>query len=147
MERRGRIVRGDQLGVSVREGEVTIEGDRIDVGVGAGEGIWYSADGRFERRRVAAYDEEWRWSADIAPLEDFAGHTTGDVLDWVARETGLGVRYASERARRLADSQARGIASLPPLPALRTIPVMTSLQVSIDGGLIVVEAAADGARP
>ncbi len=140
-------LRGDQLRVSVREGEVRIEGDRLDVGIAAGEAIWYAADGRFERRMVAAYDAGWAWTAEIAPLEDFTGRTTADVLDWVARETGFAVRYGSDRARQLADSEARGIEALEPLPALRTLPVMTSLTLTVDDGIIRVDSTSPGVEP
>ncbi len=140
-------VRDDELDVSVREGSVSASGSRLDVTVDAGESIRYFEDGRFERRRIAGYDESWRWSADIAPLEDFSGRTTGEVLQWVARETGLSVRFASTRASALAGSEARGIAALPPFAVLRTIPVMTSLQVSVERGVITVDAAGDDAEP
>ena len=61
------------------------------------------------------------------------------MFSWIARETGQRVRYGSAQARRLADSEPRGIASLAPLPALRTIPYMTSLEVTIVEGVIVVD--------
>lgn len=140
-------LRGAELRVSVREGDVRIEGGRLDVAVAAGEGIWFAADGRFQRRVVAPHDPDWTWSAEIAPFEDFAGRTTGDVLDWVARETGLGLRYGSARALELAGSEARGIDELEPLAALRTLPVMTSLNVSVENGLIRVDAVPPGTEP
>lgn len=140
-------VSGSELTVSVREGEVRIRGSQLDVGVGAGQALWFAADGRFERRLVAAYDPAWQWAAEIAPEVDLTGRTTGEVFAWIARETGRSVRYASDEARRLAASETRGLGALAPMPALRTIPVMTSLHYTLSDGSIVVDVAGGGTDP
>ncbi|MGB5346661.1 MAG: FecR family protein [Woeseia sp.] len=129
------------LQVSVREGAVRVAGERIDVTLVRGEGIALTKDGYFERQAVATYDTSWQWAADIAPEQQLAGRTTAEVLQWIARETGREIRFRNEAARELAASEPRGIAALAPLPALRTIPFMTSLQYSLSDGYIVVDVA------
>lgn len=140
-------VADERLTVSVREGRVHVVGDSIDVAVDEGEAIEAGGDARFERRRVPAHDETWQWTAEIAPEVDLKGRTIGEMLAWIARETGRRVRYESAEARRLAESEARGIASLAPLPALRTIPVMTSLECDVEGGYILVDVTGSGSEP
>lgn len=131
----------EALRVSVREGEVRVAGERIDVTLVRGEGIALSKDGHFERQAVATYDTSWQWAADIAPEQQLAGRTTAEVLQWIARETGREIRFKNEAARARAASEPRGIATLAPLPALRTIPFMTSLQYSLSDGYIVIDVA------
>ncbi|MGB5579250.1 MAG: FecR family protein [Woeseia sp.] len=131
----------DELSVSVREGQVHIAGERIDVTLVKGEGMALATDGHFERHPVAGYDSAWQWAADIAPEQELGGHTTAEVLQWVARETGREVRFRTEAARAMANSEPRGISSLAPLSALRTIPFMTSLQYSLSDGYIIVDIA------
>lgn len=141
-------LRDGRLGVNVREGEVRISGERVDVTVNAGEAAQLFADGRFDRRPLAAHDERWHWAANIAPEADLSGRTTAEVLGWIARETGREVRYASPAARERASHEPRGIASLAPLPALRTLPFMTSLSTQLTDRYIVVDVAEDsGATP
>ncbi|NNE60827.1 MAG: FecR domain-containing protein [Woeseia sp.] len=135
-----------ELQVSVREGQVHVAGDRVDVTLVKGEGMALSTDGRFERHALAAYDPSWQWATDIAPEMDFNGRTTAELLAWVARETGLKVRFASSAARDLSASEPRGIASLAPMAALRTIPFMTSLQYSLQDGYLVVDVATASER-
>lgn len=132
---------GAALEVSVREGEVRVAGDRVDVTLVRGEGMRLSPDGRFERRLVNTYDAGWQWATDIAPERDIEGRTTAEVLNWVARETGREIRFASDAARALAESEPRGIASLAPMAALRTIPYMTSLQYRETGPYIVIDVS------
>lgn len=134
---------GANLTVAVREGIARINGDRIDVSVAAGEMISLDENGRFEREKLEGFADNWQWAADIAPELSLNGRTTHEVLTWISRETGRELRYRSAEARRLASSEPRGIADLPPLPVLRTIPVMTSLAIDVDGPRIFVDVAAD----
>lgn len=134
---------GGDLAVSVREGLARVNGDRIDVSVAAGELITLDADGRFERHERTGFDDSWQWAADIAPELSLNGRTTHEVLAWIARETGRELRYRSAEARRIASSEPRGIGDLPPLPVLRTIPVMTSLDVTVEGPRIFIDVAAE----
>lgn len=131
----------DGLAVSVREGRVGIAGDATDIPVRRGESVRFTTASGWRREAVSSYDDRWQWVADIAPEVALDGRTTREILDWVARETGRRVRYASGEARAIADSEARGLGALAPVPALRTIPVMTSLEVSLDSGAIVVDVA------
>lgn len=139
-------VAGETVRLQVREGEVRIAGRGVDLAVDAGEAVSIGADGDVERLALDSWGTDWQWAADIAPELEFAGRTTAEVLDWIARETGYRVRYGSSEARALAASEPRGIESLAPMPALRTIPYITSLGYTIEGGHIVVDTAGGGAE-
>lgn len=134
-------VSGERVELRVREGEVRIAGRGVDLAVDAGEALTLAADGRVERIAAESYGSAWQWAADIAPETEIAGRTTAEVFDWIGRETGYRIRYASSEAAELAGSEPRGIESLAPMPALRTIPYITSLGYTIEAGHIVVDVA------
>lgn len=134
-------LRNGDVTVSVREGQVHVSGERVDVTVNAGQRARFSADGRFDRDSQAAHADAWQWVAEIAPELDLRGRSTGDLLEWIARETGRELRYANSRARELAQHEPRGIGALSPMPALRTLPFMTSLSFTLTDRFIVVDVA------
>ena len=130
-----------ELTLQVREGAVDIKGPRAEVQIAAGESLHLTVNGEVRRRAISAHDPSWQWAAEIAPELNLDGRSTADVLNWIGRETGQRVQYQSSQARQLASSEARGIGTLAPVPALRTIPYMTSLDYSIVDGVITVELA------
>jgi ferric-dicitrate binding protein FerR (iron transport regulator) len=130
----------DGLRLQVREGAVDIRGPRVDVQLSAGEALHVGQAGDVRRVAIASNDPDWQWAAEIAPELQLDGRSTAEVLGWIGRETGQRVVYRSEKARQLAASEARGIGTLAPLPALRTIPYMTSLEYSIVDDVIAVDA-------
>ncbi len=130
-----------ELTLQVREGAVDIKGPRVEVQIAAGESLHVTGNGEIQRRAISSHDPSWQWATEIAPELSLDGRSTADVLNWIGRETGQRVQYRSNQARQLASSEARGIGTLAPIPALRTIPYMTSLDYSIVDGLITVELA------
>ena len=120
----------DEMVVSVREGRVMIANAAGTSSGVAGEKIRVTPRGQIERSSVAAHDPAWQWAAHAAPLFDINEHTLAAFLDWVSRETGRKVVYASEAAQSTAgDVKLRGsIAGLDPETALGAVLSTTQLR-------------------
>jgi hypothetical protein len=98
------------LRVRVRDGEVRVQLD--------GEGGTYTgtytaaggsqltvrADGEIERQPIAAYGDDWAWTAAAAPSLDVDGRTVREVLDWAAHESGLELHFDSAATEAAAAS-------------------------------------------
>lgn len=113
----------DGIEVSVREGLVQIaRADRTYAGR-AGEQLVLRSDGEPERHAVTAQDPRWQWATAIAPVFDIERRPLVQFLDWVARETGKTIVYASPEVRVRAERLIlRGsVSDLPPEQALAAV--------------------------
>ena len=120
----------DGMTVSVREGRVIIANAAGTSSGVAGERIQVTPRGQIVRSTVAAHDPAWQWAAHAAPLFDINDRTLAAFLDWVSRETGRKVVYASAAAQSAAsDLKLRGsIAGLDPETALGAVLSTTQLR-------------------
>lgn len=120
----------DEMEVSVREGRVMIANAAGTSSGVAGERIRVTPRGEILRSTVPAHDPSWRWAAGTAPLFDINEHTFAAFVDWVARETGRKIVYASGDAQRAASELTlRGsIAGLDPDTALNAVLSTTQLR-------------------
>jgi ferric-dicitrate binding protein FerR (iron transport regulator) len=120
----------DEMEVSVREGRVMIANAAGTSSGVAGERIRVTPRGEIVRSTVLAQDPSWRWAARTAPLFDINEHTFATFAEWVARETGRKVVYASSEAQRTANEVTlRGsIAGLDPDTALSAVLSTTQLR-------------------
>jgi ferric-dicitrate binding protein FerR (iron transport regulator) len=119
----------DEMVVSVREGRVMIANSAGTSSGVAGERIRVTPRGQIVRSTVAAHDPNWQWAAHTAPQFDINDHTLAVFLEWVARETGRKVEYASSAAQSAASVlKLRGsIAGLDPDTALNAVLSTTQL--------------------
>jgi ferric-dicitrate binding protein FerR (iron transport regulator) len=119
----------DEMVVSVREGRVMIANAAGTSSGVAGEQIRVTPRGQIVRGAVAAHDAHWQWVAQTAPQFDINDHTLAMFLEWVARETGRKVVYASSQAQSVASGlKLRGsIAGLDPDTALDAVLSTTQL--------------------
>src|SRR5262245_46206350 len=127
----------DDMVVSVREGRVMIAnaaGTRGGTAQGtssavASEDIRVPPRGQIVRGTVAAHAPRWQWAAHTAPQFDINDHTLAVFLEWVARETGRKVVYASSEAQSAANGlKLRGsILGLDPDTALNAVLSTTQL--------------------
>ena len=89
----------DELTVAVREGEVEIglpDPLRATAADGFGELVRISNARTLERRSVAMDDAIWAWVQESRPPHQLAGSTVYDYLRWVAADSGLELRFASQ---------------------------------------------------
>jgi hypothetical protein len=103
-----------------------------------------AADGRVTSRPVAPSAPDWDWILEAAPSFALEGRRLGDYLDWIARETGLRMTYAdpSILADRAAVVLHGSVEGLRPDETLRAVLPTCGLRHRIDGGLVIIERAA-----
>jgi ferric-dicitrate binding protein FerR (iron transport regulator) len=132
---------GQSLRLRVREGAVVFSGSDGDATGQAGEQIDVGTDGRTARSAIAPDDDEWAWAAELSTLPAADSYVLGDVLEWIARESGLKLEYPSQETElRLANTKIVGLAGQNPQNALDIVGRTTSVRYEIrDGRLIVLE--------
>jgi ferric-dicitrate binding protein FerR (iron transport regulator) len=133
----------DGVRVSVREGRVAIDKDGVLYAGEAGEQISVNENGSVERARLAPSDSQWQWVARVAPAFDIENRSLVQFLDWLARETGHPIEYATAQARQQAEQTIlRGsINGLEPRAALAAVLATTNLQVSQNpSGSMIISA-------
>lgn len=134
--------------ISIREGRVEIAGLQGANRASAGEALRILADGSIERTSITPYDPSWQWAIAAAPAFDIDNRLLSDFLDWVARETGKRIVYASPRALEVAQTVVlRGsIGGLDPESAL--VPVLSTTDLrrfaTQDGSIGIELAKPDG---
>lgn len=120
----------DGMVVSVREGRVMIANAAGSSGGVAGERIRVTPRGEIVRSIVAAHDPLWEWAAQTAPSFDIDDRSLAAFVEWVGRETGRKIVYASNAAQSTANEvRLRGsIAGLDPDTALKAVLSTTQLR-------------------
>ncbi|HEY5808594.1 MAG TPA: FecR family protein [Povalibacter sp.] len=109
--------------VSVREGRVEIENAQQKFTGNAGEQLLLAREGEPERRSVSPEDPRWLWATNIAPVFDIERQPLSEFLEWVARETGKQLVYATPEVRARAEQLIlRGsVSNLPPEQAFAAV--------------------------
>lgn len=84
------------LRVRVREGKVALEGAGTSVEVGAGQELELAENGQIVRRDWTASATGLDWIGMITPMIQIEGRSLQDFLEWIARERGLRLRFATQ---------------------------------------------------
>lgn len=95
---------GQVVEVSIREGRVQIAGSHGTALASAGERVHIAAAGEVRRGAISGQDPAWEWAEATSPVFALDNRTLAEFLEWVARETGRQVVYASPEARRRAEA-------------------------------------------
>ena len=131
----------ESVRVRVREGAVTLTGDGGAVDVTAGQQVEVDERGRAERRSLAVFGDDWRWTEDLAPTLTIEGRPLRAFLDGIARERGLSLRFVSaDLAAAAATVTLNGsIAGMTLDEALVSVLPTCRMRHRIEGGLLVIE--------
>ena len=131
----------DSMLVRVRDGSVRVDGARERLDAAQGEEVEIGRRGDVARRRILPHAREWDWVASIAPAFVLEGRSLGVFLDWVARETGLRVRFETDTLAKDASTVhlEGSIEGLSPREALDVVVPSTGLGYRIDGGTLFIE--------
>lgn len=123
------------LRLRVREGRVEIDRAGQLVSGAAGEQLEIDALGGVTRLPIEASDTAWLWAESVAPTPDVDGKPASVLIDWVARETGRRVVYASTLVEERAASVILhgNIRHLAPLVALDAMLATTDLEYVLLG--------------
>ena len=116
--------------ISIREGRVQIEGSQGASHGSAGEVLSILDGGSIQRTSIAPHDASWHWAIAAAPTFDIDNRPLSDFLDWIGRETGKRIVYASPQALQVAQGVVlRGsISGLDPESALAAVLSTTDLR-------------------
>jgi ferric-dicitrate binding protein FerR (iron transport regulator) len=129
------------LVVSVREGEVRVDGAFHDPTVYMGQRVRLSGSAQPSITNTSGAGSEWHWVEAVSPNISVDGMSVFDFLHWVGRETGHAVRFESPAAETLArDTQLRGTVNAEPRAELRLRMMTVDLDARFDaeGPAIIV---------
>jgi len=135
----------EKLSVSVREGEVTIDGVYYTETAVKGQQLTVSGSGRPSIVNIEGYGEAWEWIEAMSPARQLDGQTVHEFLRWVSRETGLQLQFEGDVAEQLANSEMlKGTVDTEPTNALRIWMMGVDLDWRVEGGVIYVSAIDSG---
>jgi FecR protein len=133
--------RDDDCRVRVREGTVLLQRGALRRRGVAGEQISIDASGFVSRAAISSHDPDWRWIRPLANAPDIDEQPLTVLLAWVARESGVKVRYATPAIERKATTTILhgSIQRLEPFEALEVMLATTDLrhEVLADGTILI----------
>lgn len=127
--------------VSVREGEVRIDGTYHDLTIADGQRAQLTGSARPSVVNTSGIGDEWQWVEAVSPNISVDGMTAFDFLQWVGRETGHAIRFGSGHAEDLArTAQLKGNVNAEPRTELRLRMMTVGLTARFDpdGPVIIV---------
>ena len=127
--------------VSVREGEVSIDGAFHDQAIYEGQRAQLTGSARPLVTNTSGIGAEWQWVEAVSPTISVDGMSVFDFLYWVGRETGHDVRFESATAETLArNTLLKGAVDADPRTELRLRMMTVDLDVRFDeeGPAIIV---------
>ena len=133
----------DGLRLRVREGSVSLDGGGGTHEVAAASELTVDPQGAVSILPVAIHGPDWDWVAKSAKLPNMRGRSARAFLEYVARERGWVLRFASAETERAAGT-TRLSGSLERLSlddALDAVLPTCGMTYSIDGGRLVVSLA------
>lgn len=144
-------VDGERLVVSVREGEVRIDGRYYDETAVAGKQVALVGSARPTILDVAPTSGAWTWTERVALGVDLDRPTADEFLDWFERETGFDIVYESSSAEAEAkgpESKLNAPVELEPRSELRIRMSAAGLEYELDdeAGVLRVRLPRDGER-
>jgi ferric-dicitrate binding protein FerR (iron transport regulator) len=127
--------------VSVREGRVEIVSPERRLEAASGEQLMFAGNGEVSRSEISAQDSRWHWATDIAPVFDIERQPLARFLEWVARETGKQIAYATPEIHARAEQMLlRGsVTDLPPEQALAAVLATTPFKYQSLGSEIQIQ--------
>ena len=127
--------------VSVREGEVAIDGTYHDQKVFEGQRVQMTGSAQPSVTNTSGVGAEWQWAETVSPNISVDGMSVFEFLQWVGRETGHAVQFKSVTAETLArNSRLKGTVNAEPRTELRLRMLTVDLEARFDseGSAIIV---------
>jgi ferric-dicitrate binding protein FerR (iron transport regulator) len=132
------------MSVAVREGSVEVDAPRGSFTAEAGEKLTLNNGGEAQYTKLASHDSYWQWATALAPVFDIDRRPVMDFLQWVARETGKELVFATDSARLAATSTrlSGSLAGLTPVEAIEAVqPTISRFDFHVDEQRVVVSLA------
>ena len=131
-------VDGDRLIVSVREGEVQVDGRFHEQRVEAGQQATLSGSRRPELFAIGRSGGYWDWITRTTPDVDVDGWTLYRFLGWAGRELGVEVQFEGEAEGVARAAILRGTIDIPPANALRLRLATAALDGRLEEGVLYI---------
>jgi ferric-dicitrate binding protein FerR (iron transport regulator) len=132
---------GSDYRLRVREGAVLLQRGALRRLGAAGEQIMIDEHDALRTSQIAANDPGWSWIHSLAAPPEIDEQPLTVLLTWVARESGVKVRYASPAIERKAATTILhgSIQRLKPIEALQVMLATTDLrhEVLSDGTILI----------
>lgn len=126
-----RIDDGD-LRVSVREGQVRLDGHFHKVVARSGQQVTLSGRERPVILTIRANARDWAWVGRTSPPADVDGKSIHEFIEWVQRETGFEAIYEGHAEQVARAEFLKGTIDAEPMVALQRWMSTTGLDYSID---------------
>ena len=126
------------LTVSVREGQVTIDGRTHDHTASAGEEVTLAGRRGPTVLSISSSGKYWFWLERTAPAIDVDGRSLHEFLLWVSRELGLDLQFEGAAEAVARKAILRGSIDAEPTAALRQRLATAAFSYRIDEGVIYV---------
>ena len=131
-------VDSDTLVVSVREGEVAVDGNYHDQIVNPGQQLTMSGRQRPVVLAIPATGGDWEWVGATTPAVDVDGRGLHEFLEWASRELGLKLEFEGNAEAVARDAVLRGSIDSHPADALRMRLASAALSWRIEEGVVYV---------
>lgn len=113
-------VNDSTLVVSVREGEVLVEGNVYDQKINRGQRAELTGSNRPVITNTSGIGDNWAWAEAVSPRISVDGMTAFDFLQWVGRETGHSIYFTSESVDQVVrNTELKGTVNADPRTELR----------------------------
>lgn len=126
------------LVVSVREGQVNIEGTYHDHLASSGQQVTMTGSAQPSVLSISTYGEAWNWLNRTTPAADFEGKSLFEFLTWVSREMGLELEFEGQAEADAHDAILKGRIDMEPAEALRLRLATAGYDWRIDEGVIYI---------
>lgn len=126
----------DTLIVSVREGEVAIDGKFHEQNVLSGNKATMAGRQRPSTLNISRFGEAWSWVNRITPPIDADGVSDYEVLTWACREIGLEPDFTDSAEAVARRSRAFGTIKAEPADTLRARLLTANMDGKIEEGVI-----------
>lgn len=131
-----------RLEVRVRSGAVrfvAFEDGAAAVFVSDGQQLSFAEGSEPELAPTDIHGDQWQWAEELGPGFVLDGRSMAEFLAWVARETGLELKYLSSAAQLAAERTIlHGKVDLPAREALDVVLMSSDLSATIGDGSIEV---------
>jgi ferric-dicitrate binding protein FerR (iron transport regulator) len=131
-------VDGDTLVVSVREGEVTVDGNYHDRNVNRGQQLTVTGSQRPVVLDIPVSGSDWEWVGATTPPVDVDGRGLYEFLEWASRELGLKLEFEGNAEAVARGAVLRGSIDSHPADALRMRLASAALSWRIEEGVVYV---------
>ena len=133
----GEVV-GDALIVSVREGEVFVDGKFHEQKISSGHQVLMAGRQQPSMSNFSRSGEAWEWVHATMPPREVKGQTVYDFVTWVSRELGLDFRFDDELVEVARTAEIRGDFRAGATDALRQGLLSAALDWHIEEGVIYI---------